>query len=167
MSTTTDMTEITDAVGGITIDGPSVVNEARDERVDRLIGDGIAPPPTVIETTVEELEQAHAKLVAPKDSLFDDSGYIDVPIIDGQPTDELVIAFSGSIKYAATDPAGQALFRSMKLGRGMTLTVEGVVSGKNGGYKMVGVDTDAEREVITGKATLKITDLYTKSPEEL
>lgn len=95
--------------------------------------------------------------------LFDSGSYVDVPVIDGQATDTLVIAFGGSIKYEASDRAGQDLFNDLRLGKSVTLRVEGVVVDKKGGYKV----NAAEEEIVTGTARIKVETLYLPGPSEL
>lgn len=95
--------------------------------------------------------------------LFDSGSYVDVPVIDGQATDALVIAFGGSIKYEASDRAGQDLFNDLRLGKSVTLRVEGVVVDKKGGYKV----NAAEEEIVTGTARIKVETLYLPGPSEL
>ncbi len=97
------------------------------------------------------------------DALFDPQAYDATPVLDGQATDELVIAFSGSVKFAAGDEDGRTLFESLRLGKLVDLNVGGFVSGKAGAYK-----ENAEGEsTVTGKATVKVTDLRVLRPEDL
>lgn len=95
--------------------------------------------------------------------LFDSGSYVDVPVVDGQATDALVIAFGGSIRYEASDKAGQDLFNALRLGKSVTLRVEGTVVDKKGGYKVSASDV----ETVTGTARIKIESLYLPSAEQL
>lgn len=104
-----------------------------------------------------------AHLPGSNGELFDSGTYVDLPVIDGQATDKLVIAFGGSIKYDASDRAGQDLFNALRLGKSVTLRIEGVVADKKGGYKVNARD----EEVVTGTARIKIETLYLPSPSEL
>ena len=94
---------------------------------------------------------------------FDVSAYVAVPEVDGQTTDKLVIAFSGSVAYDATDEQGAKLFNDLALGKAVELRVAGYVAAKAGGYKV----TATEEEVVTGKATIRVDTLYLLTPETL
>lgn len=179
----TDVTDVAAQVSGITIDGPTappdaseILAEAREERIDNILGN--EPTIETRETTVEFIDangastgqipvSVLADVLSSDDSLFDSDGFRNVPVIDGQACDELVLAFSGSVKYDATDLAGQKMFRDLTLGKSVTLRIEGSVATRSGGWKLAGVGTDSEREVVTGKISVKVTDHYHLGAGEL
>jgi hypothetical protein len=109
-------------------------------------------------TALEAVEQA-----VEEEGLFDDSAYVAVPEVDGQATDQIVIAFSGSVAYDASDEQGAKLYQDLKLGKAVELRVAGYVAGKAGGYKV----TAREEEVVTGKVSVRIDTLYLLTPERL
>lgn len=95
--------------------------------------------------------------------LFDPGTYTDVPVVDGQATDKLVAAFSGSLPFEASDKFAQGLFNRLHLGQSVTLQVEVMVMKKDGAYKVNAKD----EETITGGLRLKVVSLYVTSPEDL
>ncbi len=99
----------------------------------------------------------------PEEPLFNSSAYVAVPEVDGQTIDKLVIAFSGSVAYDATDEEGAKMFNDLALGKAVELRVAGFVSKKEGAYKV----TATEEEVVTGKATVRVNTLYLLTPEHL
>lgn len=147
---TTNVSDITSAVSGLRVDEPS----ASESMTVSING---APPIPVSQIPASPL----------KDALFDADTYVDVPVMDGQATDKLRVSFGGTIEYRADDPAGQALFEKLTLGKNVDLRVSGPVVGKSGAWKIVGPGTDGEREVVTGQVKIKVEDLYQLSPEEL
>jgi hypothetical protein len=185
----TDVTEVAKATAGITIDGPSDAPPASSPlRPAWAEPSATAAPDTTVEvapdtpapqTTVtligpngEEADITDLVLDQPpsadaKDALFDSDTYIDVPVIDGNTTDFLSVAFSGTIKYEASDPEGQALFNRLALGRSVTFQVEGIVAKKHGTWKLAGAGTDDEREVVTGGVGVKVETVYVQRPEDL
>lgn len=172
--TSTDVSEITDAVSGIQITGPGEITPVTPELVEPeiIIATG--------ETTVEFLNPdgsssgkipladiPELKQTINPEALFDTHAYLDVPTVDGQAADKLVVSFSGSVSFNAGDEQGKQLFRSLSLGKSATLQVEAVVAGKAGGWKIVGAGGDMEREVVTATAKVKVETLYLPSPEDL
>ena len=125
----------------------------RDEDADELMA----------ELGRQDLEIDRAAATKQDTELFDRSAYVAVPEIDGQTTDKLVIAFSGSVAYDATDEAGAAMFNDLALGKAVELRVAGYVAAKQGAYRV----TATEEEVVTGKATIKVDTLYLLTPENL
>lgn len=113
--------------------------------------------------TREESQGAVAMPPSDEETLFEPSAYVAVPEVDGQTTDKLVIAFSGSVAYDATDEEGAKLFNDLALGKAVELRIAGYVAAKAGGYKV----TATEEEVVTGKAVVKVDTLYLLSPEHL
>ena len=133
-----------DGIDSVRIEGPNGTHGK--EAIERVVASTFDPPPLDGQTEA-----------------FDVSAYVAVPDIDGQTTDKLVIAFSGSVAYDATDIEGAKLFNDLALGKAVELRVAGYVAAKAGGYKV----TATEEEVITGKATIKVDTLYLLSPEAL
>ena len=95
--------------------------------------------------------------------LFDSSVYVEAVSFDGQAADEIVVAFSGQIKYPAADLEGRKLFDGLQLGKAVELRVAGFVAAKTGSYKV----TARKKEKVTGKAQVKVDTVYLLSPEEL
>ena len=133
-----------DGVNAVRIDGPNGTRGAEAVRtvVAHVLSDG--------------------EVVDSGGELFDGAAYVAVPEIDGQTTDKLVIAFSGSVAYDATDDAGAKMFNDLALGKAVELRVAGYVANKQGGYKVT-----ATEEVVTGKAVIKVDTLYLLTPERL
>lgn len=97
------------------------------------------------------------------DALFESGAYLQVPVMDGHPSDKLVFAFGGSINFEAGDPEGRDLFEKLTLGRDVELRVSGFVGSKQGSFKK-GKD---DEEIITGKVGVKIDSIYVLGPEDL
>lgn len=151
----TDVTEVAEAVTGITISGPETTTTGGN-----ITAEGW--PNTVPATGANEAE---ALAPTPK-ALFETGAYLAVPQMDGKATDQIVIAFSGSIKYEASDPVGRALFEKLTLGKEIELRVAGSVAKKAGSWKLAGKEGQ-EEEVVTGQVGVKVTTLYVLSPEDL
>lgn len=158
----TDVTGVAEAVSGITIAGPVTETVTATEEVEvtvNLPGGG--------ETTATVPVSAFPDTPPGKNvELFDKSAYLDAPMIDGQAADFIVIAFSGSIKFEASDPAGRRLFETMVLGKDVDLRVSGPVVKKHGAWKLAGKEGE-EQEVVTGQCSVKVTDLFVLAPEDL
>lgn len=146
--------------------------EGNETKITLVTADGEEHDITEIVTHVENnfdnnedlnADRPVTRLPGANGELFDSGSYVDVPVIDGQATDALVIAFGGSIKYEASDRAGQDLFNDLRLGKSVTLRVEGVVVDKKGGYKV----NAAEEEIVTGTARIKVETLYLPAAEQL
>lgn len=169
MSTSTDVSEITKEVSGITISGPGTSEPAARIELNDEDALGADVTMTVVKPDGTETEPIIVRDVTPaEDALFDSSSWNTVPRIDGQSVDSLVFAFGGSIKYAASDPSGREMFDALALGKEVALRIEAVVATKAGGFKLVSLGGDlGEREEITAKTTLKVTDLYRLAPEAL
>ncbi len=157
----TDVTEVADAVGGLQIDGPTTDTSGHTAALTFTDSDG---EQRTVDITGQLLEDDPEATQPGTDTvLFDNSAYLAVPVIDKQPTDSLVIAFSGSVKYEASDPDGRALFAALALGKPVELRVAGFVAAKQGAYK-----ENAEGEsTVSGKATVKVDTVWHLSPEQL
>jgi len=160
---TVDMSGIAGSVSDIQIDGPTIDIPP----VENATGAVAPSTPADAPPAPTEAEIAAATPSGKTVELFDSGRYLEAVVVDGQKTDEIVVAFSGSIRYDAMTPEGREMFERLTLGRSVSLRIEGIVAGKAGSYKLAGVGTDDEREVVTGKATVKVTDLYRLTPEEL
>jgi hypothetical protein len=169
----TDVSEVTAATAAIEIDGPPP--HVHNPRPAFLEGDQTA---AIIEAKTAELAAVAgvpaATAAAPEpvaapadDALFDAGPWAAVPTLDGQASDFLTVTFAGTIKYEAADPEGQALFEKLTLGKSVTFQVEGVVAKKSGAWKLAGVGSDNEREVVTGAVGVKVETLYVPRPEDL
>lgn len=187
----TDVSDIATAVSGIQIDGPTasgrielndadpytilpgeidsavgsqVPAAATDEDEDDAPEDGDEPEDED-QNEEEPLDDGAAVAVAKEsqDALFHAGQYDTRPRIDGQGADELVIAFSGSVKFPADDADGIALFKDLRLGKWVDLHVSGHVAARQGSYKE---KADGET-VIAGKSTIRIDSLTLKRPEDL
>lgn len=154
----TDVTEVATAVTGMTIESPDSTGDIPPHVHN--------PRPSFLDERAEAGEPTVSVPAEPKDALFDTEAYIDVPVMDGQATDTLKIAFAGSIEYEASDAEGQALFEELTLGKEVELRIAGVVVKKAGAWKLVGKD-EAEREVVTGSVGVKVHSLWHLRPEDL
>ena len=173
MSDLAGIEEIGHAAAALRIDGPETGNgerepDALERQLEEGMGDGTTvrisgPNGTVGE---EAIHAAVAGALADSDvepELFDSSVYVEAVSFDGQAADEIVVAFSGQIKYPAADLEGRKLFDGLTLGREVELRVAGVVAGKTGSYTV----SAREEEKVTGKAQVKVDTVYLLSPEEL
>ena len=140
-----------DGIDSVRISGPNGTT-GRDA-IEQVVGRALSD---------DEVEDA-AKQMDSESELFDGSAYVAVPEVDGRSTDKLVISFSGSVAYDATDEEGAKMFNDLALGKAVELRVAGFVSGKQGAYKV----TATEEEVVTGKAVIKVDTLYLLTPESL
>src|SRR6266568_4873823 len=128
------------------------------EAATQIIGPGNGPAPVRLSTTTPEPWPAPIE----EPPLFDPAPFT-VPIFDGQRSDKLTIAFTGSFSYDIGDPEGEALFAKLTLGHEVELRVSGTVVSKAGRYSR----SKDEVETITGYAGVKIDTLYAPSPQEL
>jgi hypothetical protein len=174
-----DISAVTTAAGHIQIDGPQAprarvdlteqsVRQVLPGELDSRVGSVVQPPvdePIGDELDAPDVEDAAREAVARvnPDALFDAHAYDATPVLDGQASDVLQIAFSGGVKLEASDEDAQALFTSLRLGKWVDLRVSGFVAGKAGGYAE---NKDGE-STVTGKATVKVTDLRLQRPEDL
>jgi hypothetical protein len=155
------VTGVAQAVSGINIEGPTAPTETTSEPEESgitvRINGGPEVPLGALENTI-----APGKNV----ELFDKSAYLDAPMIDGQAADHIVVAFSGSIKWDATDAQGRMMFEKLVLGKDVDLRISGVVAKKHGSWKLAGKEGE-EQEVVTGQCSVKVTDLFVLAPEDL
>ena len=158
MSDLAGIEEIGRAAARIEIDGPD--REPDLEELDAVKG---RFGPEALATERAAVGIPAIALPPDEPELFDSSVYVEAVSFDGQAADEIVVAFSGQIKYSAADLEGRKLFDGLTLGREVELRVAGVVAGKTGSYKVSARD----EEKVTGKAQVKVDTVYLLSPEEL
>ena len=161
MSDLAGIEEIGHAAAAIKIDGPQSNGETPPgltSGVMQVTKETLGP-----EIVSSFLDERQPEKDDTEPELFDSSVYVDVPEFDGQAADEIVVAFSGQIKYPAADLGGRKLFESLQLGKAVELRVAGFVAAKTGSYKV----TAREEEKVTGKAQVKVDTVYLLSPEEL
>jgi hypothetical protein len=118
-------------------------------------------------TTIEETPPVAAPddddTSAPDDgtALFDRSQYdreeLQLPKIDGEPTDKIAIRFSGRVMLDRTDPNDVALMRAMRMGNDITLHVEATCSGKGWGYT---TNRDGDLDAVVLEHTAKVHTVY-------
>ena len=193
----TDVSNLSAAVAGIQIDGPTTPTasgriELNDENVlqvlpgeiDSAVGSVVQPEVEAVDDSPtygelhaaditvdlddpdypEKLAKDIGKVFAAKgDALFDPAPFDVAPVLDGQATDELVIAVTGSVKFDATSDDGRELFEALNLGKFVVLRVTGRVASRQGQWK----ETSEGDPVVTGKSTVKIDSIVLRSVEDL
>jgi hypothetical protein len=105
---------------------------------------------------------------AEKGELFDKSDYdredLALPKVDGEGTDKIAIAFSGTVLLDRSDPADVALMRSMRLGQDVTLNVEAKVSAKAHKFS---TDREGELDAVVLQHTAKVHTVYRPAGEDV
>lgn len=84
--------------------------------------------------------------------------------IDGHSVDRIVLKFSGEVHLDRSDKADVALYRDLRLGRDVTLMVEGKCLGTAG---KGATSRDGDLDVIIGAKTVKVTTVYRPAAEDL
>jgi hypothetical protein len=124
------------------------------EREKTAEGDGIAKTGTEVPADGTEGE------------LFDKSIYereeLQLPKVDGEPTDKIAVAFSGTVLLDRTDPRDVALMQRMKLGQDVTLMVEAKCSAK--GHKYA-TDREGELDAVVLEHKAKVHTVYRPAGE--
>jgi hypothetical protein len=104
---------------------------------------------------------------AEKGELFDKSQYdseeLRLPKVDGEGVDRIAVKVNGTIFLDRSDPRDVELFRSMTLGRDITLMVEGRVSKKAHGFT---TDREGELDVIKAENAINVHTVYRPVADE-
>jgi len=133
-------------------------------------GPGVEVPPDGTEATIENAGTEEADLVEPDGQtvLVDRSEYeredLAIDKVDGNAIDRIRITFSGTVSLDRSEPNDVALYNRLRLGREVTLKVEGRASG-TGAKEATGRDGDLD--VIVGLKTVTVTTVYVPAAEEL
>lgn len=102
------------------------------------------------------------------DALFDKAAYDDpalrLPKVDGEHVDKIALKFSGTIFLDRKNPQDVDLIRKMRLGRDVTLQVEGRCQGR--GYEYA-TNKEGDLDVVIQANRVKVETVYTPKPEEL
>lgn len=118
-----------------------------------------APP--VQDTTDDPDDGGGGASAAPSGELFDKSDYdredLQLPKIDGEGVDLLMVTFTGAVKLDRSDPADCELVRQMRLGQDITLMVEGRPTAKQFKAK---VDNEGGVATLTLLVPLAVHTLY-------
>jgi hypothetical protein len=107
-----------------------------------------------------------AEEAKPEGELFDKSIYereeLQLPKVDGEPTDKIAVAFSGTVLLDRTDPRDVALMQRMKLGQDVTLMVEAKCSAKRHKYA---TDREGELDAVVLEHKAKVHTVYRPAGE--
>lgn len=110
-------------------------------------------------TEVREGEQA---------TLVDPSEYDDPELaiakVDGNSIDRIALKFSGTVYLDRSDAADVKLYNALKLGRDVTIMVEGKCLGTAG---KGATNREGELDVVVGEKTVKVTTVYRPAAEDL
>jgi hypothetical protein len=94
-------------------------------------------------------------------ALFDRSQYdredLAIAKIDGEQIDRIAVKFAGTVFLDRSDPNDVALYNQLKLGRDVTLNIEGKCSGT---AAKGATDRDGDLDVIVGERSVKVHTVY-------
>lgn len=123
---------------------------------------------TLEETVRAEQEQHDAQAGAVQAHLIDPSEYDDPELaiakVDGNSIDRIALTFSGTVFLDRSDKADVKLYNDLKLGRDLTLMVEGKCLGT--GAKGA-TNRDGELDVVVGQKGVKVGSVYRPAAEDL
>lgn len=127
------------------------------ETTEPKVGEATGEPREGVEVPPGE----QGTLVNPTD--YDDPE-LAIAKIDGNAIDRIALSFSGTVYLDRSDRADVKLYNALKLGRDVTIMVEGKCLGTAG---KGATNREGELDVVVGQKTVKVTTVYRPAAEDL